>query len=247
MSLGFSATDAETMKAMLAAVRQPPPPRSPLGVRNAGEQPLAKPPPQLTPRPVPRPRSAPALVAGAPHPFIGTMSTPRLLARSELASTEETPGRADFELTMQLEDDQWWLDHWKRVDQAAGGGGRRKRKAPEERRRPLYPCEMLPDELKDYKKAKAEKKAKEDAAGADEFKAAVADFEASSWVEEDNYVAIVDELQSWVARSGTAATAAGWIRRLMIATKRKKGGGGGEGYTPRDARGLYTRTPPGRA
>ena len=72
----------------------------------------------------------------------------------------------------------------------------------------------------------------------------MADFEASSWVEEDNYVAIVDELKSWVARGGTAATAAGWIRRLMIATKQKKGG---EGYTPSLVRKLYRKTGPGAA
>jgi len=78
---------------------------------------------QLTPRPVPRSRSAPALVAGAPDPFIGTMSTPQLAARSELPSTEETPGRRDFELRKKLEDDEWWRDHWLRVDEAAGGDG----------------------------------------------------------------------------------------------------------------------------
>ena len=78
---------------------------------------------QLTPRPVPRSRSAPALVAGAPDPFIGTMSTPQLAARSELPSTEETPGRRDFELRKKLEDDEWWRDHWLRADEAAGGDG----------------------------------------------------------------------------------------------------------------------------
>ena len=103
-----------------------------------------------------------------------------------------------------------------------------------------YPNEMEPDELKAREQAMADKKA----AGADEFKAAVADFEASSWVEKDNYVAIVDELKSWVARGGTAATAAGWIRRLMIATKRRKGG---DGLNPTDVRFKYTRTSPGAA
>ena len=221
----------------------PPPPQArwPLGSPNLPPrpEPFAKPAPQLTPRPVPRPRSAPALVAGAPHPFIGTMSTPRLLARSELASTEETPGRADFELTMQLEDDQWWLDHWKRVDQAAGGGGPRKRKAPEERLRPLYPCEMLPDELKDYKKAKAEKEAAEDLAGADELNAAVLKFEASPLAKKANYVAIVGEVKGWAKDGGTKATAAKWIRCLLSK--------GDDRLTPAVVRFRYKRTQPGPA
>lgn len=116
----------------------------------------------------------------------------------------------------------------------------KKRKTTKDGPREKYPNEMDPDELKAHQQAMAEKKA----AGADEFKAAVADFEASSWVEEDNYVAIVDELKSWVARGGTAATAARWIGRLMIATKPKKGGGGGEGYLPGTVRAAYKKISP---
>ena len=106
------------------------------------------------------------------------------------------------------------------------------------------PCEMPDDERAEHERAKAEMKAKKDAAGADEFETAVKAFEASPWVEEDNYLAIVDELKKWVARGGTAATAAGWIGRLMIATSQKMGG---KGYTPSTVRALYRKTPPGPA
>ena len=123
----------------------------------------------------------------------------------------------------------------------------KKRKVAKGGSRKKKPCEMPPDERAKYWKDKAEKKAKEDAAGADEFKAVVAEFEASSWVEEDNYVAIVDELKSWVARGGTAATAAGWIGRLMIATKQAPKGKGGEGYTPHTVRKRYKAIWPGAA
>ena len=127
---------------------------------------------------------------------------------------------------------------------AANGAGSGKRRTPEDGPRKKRPNEMPPVERAEHELVKAEKKAKEDAAGALKLKAAVKAFEASSWVEKDNYVAIVDELKIWVARGGTAATAAGWIRRLMIATKQKKGG---EGYTPSTVRTLYSKTPPGKA
>ena len=51
-----------------------------------------------TPPRAPRLRLTPAPeIVGAPHPFVGTMSTPDLLRRSELPSTEETPGRRDYD------------------------------------------------------------------------------------------------------------------------------------------------------
>ena len=129
----------------------------------------------------------------------------------------------------------------------AGGGGSQKRLAAGAPACKKRPCRMNDDERAEHEQAKADKKAKEDAAGADELEAAVADFEASSWVEEDNYVAVVDELQSWVARGGTAATAAGWIGRLMIATKQAPKGKGGEGYTPHTVRKRYKAIWPGAA
>lgn len=67
----FGAADEGTMKAMLAAATAPPPPRSPLCVRNAGEQPLAKPaPPRATDEPLATAR------------FVGTNDLPGGTARA---------------------------------------------------------------------------------------------------------------------------------------------------------------------
>ncbi len=80
---------------------------------------------------------------------------------------------------------------------------------------------MNHDEAKAYHEAQAKKKAAKDAAGADELKAAAADFKRTlaekAWTpaKKAKYVAIVGEVEGWVKRGGTKATAAKWIRCLM--------------------------------
>ena len=50
-----------------------------------------------------------AQIVGAPHPFIETMSTPELLARSEMLGDEETPGRRDYDASGAYElTEDWW-------------------------------------------------------------------------------------------------------------------------------------------
>ena len=50
-----------------------------------------------------------AQIVGAPHPFIETMSTPELLARSEMLGDEETPGRRDYDVSGAYElTEDWW-------------------------------------------------------------------------------------------------------------------------------------------
>ena len=110
-----------------------------------------------TPPRAPRPRVA--LVVGAPHPFVGTMSTPQLLKRSELPSTEETPGRRDYDASGAYElTEDWWAktygedeesstseedsdrssqDQERLGDLGRGGGGAQHRDAP-----PLKKSEM---------------------------------------------------------------------------------------------------------
>ena len=289
-----------------ARIRQPrrrvaaPPRRAVCRLRRAAPSPPPLMSHLLTPRrQAPRWRSAPPSVDGAPDAYVATLRTPELAKRSELPSTEETPGRADFELSEKRKEDKWWDDFWEREDEeeasdeeedqdrddddevkdptyedekptsrkrAAAAGGQRKRGDGQQERKapraiildddgfPLWPggcrkqlSDCKGDEVKAYHEAIAKRDAAADAAGADEFAAAEKASEVSPLAKKDNYVAIVDELKKWVARGGAAATAAGWIGRLMIATKRKRDGGGGKGYTPSQVRKLYRGIGPGAA
>ena len=215
-------------------------------------------------------------IVGAPHPFVGTMSTPQLLKRSELHSTEETPGRTDFERRRQLEDDRWWRNHWKRVDEEEASDEEEdkdrgdddkvkdptyedenpplKKPRPVGRQDPRFPCEFLAlDEENPLRVAFEKAETKKLAEGADELKAAVADFKASSWVDKKGYAAAVAKAEAWAAASGpklrnqaatSTATAALWIRKLMNPKKRRAGG---PGYTPGDVCGKIKQSPSGAA
>ena len=104
---------------------------------------------------------------------------------------------------------------------AANGAGSGKRRTPEDGPRKKRPNEMPPVERAEHELVKAEKKAKEDAAGADELEAAEADFKrtlakkAWSLTKKAKYVAIVGEVKGWAERGGTVLTAAKLIRRLV--------------------------------
>ena len=229
-----------------------------------------------TPPRAPRLRLTPAPeIVGAPHPFVGTMSTPDLLRRSELPSTEETPGRRDYDASGAYElTEDWWAKTYGEDEEsstseedsdsddkdedpdvgkngapqtrkAAGGGGSGKRGTSEDGPRDQRPSEMPPAKRREHERAKAEKKAEEDAAGAVELEAAAADFKRTlaekAWTlaKKAKHVAIVDEVKGWAERGGTVLTAASWIRRLVSEGKDR--------LTPAVVRQNYTRTPPGAA
>ena len=230
--------------------------------------------PLLTPRQVPRPRSALVLNVGAPDQFVDGLTIAAAAARSELPREVPTPGHEAWLEQRQRDDDELFAKYNDGEDEesstseedsddkgedpdvgkngapqkrkAAGGVAprmrgvaRQTRKVPEGGSRGPYPCEMEPDERAEYKQAKADKKAKKKAEGADELDAAVKAFEASPLAEKANYVAIVGEVKNWAKRGGTVLTAAKWIRCLVSE--------GDDRLTPSRVRLNYTRTPPGAA
>jgi hypothetical protein len=138
---------------------------------------------------------------------------------------------------------KWWC---------AGCSAKKKAKRPRKRRTPEggprgpYPNEMPPDERAEYYKAKAEKKAKKKAEGADELEAAVSALKRTlaekAWTpaKKAKYMAIVGEVKNWAKHGGTVLTAAKWIRRLVSEGKDR--------LTPSDVRDKYKKNPlPGAA
>ena len=177
-----------------------------------------------TPPRAPRLRLTPAPeIVGAPHPFVGTMSTPDLLRRSELPSTEETPGRRDYDASGAYElTEDWWAKTYGEDEESSTGRGQR-------------PCEMPPAKRAAHERAKAKKKAE----GADELEAAAAALKAHDLYKKKNYQAILAEVEGWAKRGGTVLTAAKWIRCLMSK--------GDDRLTPSVVRSNYQRTWPGAA
>ena len=125
---------------------------------------------------------------------------------------------------------------------AANGAGPLKRRAANGAGRPR-PYRMNDDERAEHEQAKAERKAKKKAAGADELEAAVAALKAHDLYKKKNYQAILAEVENWAADGGTKATAALWIRRLMLEDKCE---GTGQ-LLPSEVRKKYKKTPPDAA